>query len=98
VESTTKSGSSSERLPWYKRLFSPSASQTATTHAYTQDSPESKRSAPSASPAPVTWYCKLCGFAAKSRSLVYDHLKALHRDVLDRNGNISEDTRPNGQR
>lgn len=34
--------------------------------------------------------CDLCGFAAKHRGLVYDHLKTSHSDVMDRNGHIRE--------
>lgn len=93
--STTKSGSSTEPLPWYKRWFSPSSSGTATARVK-QGYPDSKANAPSASLKAVTCHCKLCGFAAKSRSLVYDHIKAFHRDVIDRNGNILEGTNPNG--
>lgn len=81
-----------ERLPWYRRWFSRSSSQSGVARATAGNPTTSKPSTASRPAAPVTYHCKVCGFAAKSRGLVYDHIKATHRDVIDRNGNIAEDT------
>ena len=38
----------------------------------------------------VTYNCKLCGVASSLRTVVYDHIRHAHPDVIDRNGNINE--------
>ena len=74
---TPNSAATNQRLPWYRRLFGGGA-QTATV-----------AKAPPTSPR-VLYACKQCGFSAKLRGAVYDHIKSSHKDDLDRNGHITE--------
>lgn len=72
------------KLPWYKRWFS-------------RPSPDVRVSVAAEIPArtPPMFYCDICGFAAKIRGVVYDHIKGSHKSVLDRHGRIRE--QPEGQ-
>ncbi len=74
--------SSPQGVPWYKRLFArPSRGAR----------PEPSVAKPAASPAPaMIHFCDLCDFSAKVRGTVYDHIKSVHKDVLDRNGHIGD--------
>jgi len=42
----------------------------------------------------MMYYCAECRFGSKLRGAVYDHIKASHEDVLDRNGRIVEEPVP----
>ena len=66
------------RVPWYRRWFG-GASGAATGAAH-------------AAPAvpKILYACDQCGFSAKLRGVVYDHIKSFHREILDRHGHITE--------
>lgn len=73
----------SEKLPWYKRWFSRSSPQAGAQGG-------AKKGATSPTVIPVSYSCEECGFAAKIRGVVYDHIKSVHKTILDRNGRIRE--------
>ena len=75
----------SAKLPWYKRWISRSPEQVGRKQ---NDAKSSAVAAPS-TPHP-TYYCEVCGYAAKIRGDVYDHIKSSHKEVLDRHGHIRE--------
>ena len=41
--------------------------------------------------APSVFRCDVCGFTTGARVHVYDHIKAAHRSIADRNAHISEE-------
>jgi hypothetical protein len=74
-----------------RSLLSGSSTETVTGSASGRDGDEARR--PASAPPPTrhrNYSCDLCGFAAKNRGLVYDHLKTSHSNVMDRNGHIRE--------
>ena len=71
--------SSPQRISWLRRWLSrPSKAESPTV-----------KTATVSAPPPVSYSCDLCGFTSK-RGAVYDHIKATHKEVLDRNGHICE--------
>jgi hypothetical protein len=63
-------------VPWYRRLFGGGGGAVAA------------KAAPR--PPQVLYACDQCGFSAKMRGVVYDHIKGLHKEILDRHGHITE--------
>ncbi len=83
----TSVSTKTEGAPWYKRWFSRPSPQTGASAAAKDGGTPAK--------TPITYHCDVCGFAAEIRGTVYDHIKSLHKDVLDRNGRIRE--QPQGE-
>lgn len=73
------------RLPWYKRWFSNSSEPIGRTEGDAKSSTVAAVSTPR-----PTYYCDVCGYAAKIRDDVFHHIKSSHKDVLDRHGHIRE--------
>jgi hypothetical protein len=76
---------------WFRRLVSGGGNESVARSANRRNGGESRQAKPGPqSPQRVSYNCDLCGVASRLRAVVYDHFKAAHPDVIDRNGHIRE--------